>query len=166
MSTEAASSGISELERFLVKNGIPQPVATFVTTPKEADPPGRGLESIADFAAVFTERDYEDRMQTFILDQVAAHKEDYRALGRLRTAWLLAKSDVTKACKALAEGAITSDWDQPLGVEDEATRKDEFNGAYDGLAYSSEDTPLATITGRYFREFRSPLRHITLTNLA
>ena len=105
-------------------------------------------------------------MQTFILDGIEAHKSDYVALARLRTAWQLARSEVAKACKARAEGSVTSDWDQPLGQEEEAVRKQEFDAAYDGLTYPAEDTPLATITGRYFREFRSPQRHVSLTNLA
>ena len=88
--TEAACSA-TELEKFLAKQEIPPEVVAFVVAPR---PTGRGLTSIADYGSVFTEKDYEDRVQTWILEHVEGFKDDFVALARLCTAWQLAKSEV------------------------------------------------------------------------
>ena len=100
-------------------------MVTYITAPTTAEPPGLGLSSIADYSSVFTEKDYESRLQTFVLDSIEAHKSDHVALARLRTAWQLARSDVAKACKARVEGSSAPDWDAPLEQEDEDTRKQQ-----------------------------------------
>ena len=164
----SASAQPQDLLPFLLKNGVAEPVARYVTTPRaQGGGGGIGLQSIADYAGVFTSQNYEERVQTAILDKgPAEYKDDLGSLARLRTSWRLAVSEVDKACRERVEGSPSADWDTPLSVDEEASRKAEFDPCYDNLTFEAEDTPLAPITGRYYREFRSPNRHATLTHVA
>lgn len=147
---------------FLRKNGVPDPLCEFMVA---ARPEGLGLASIADYGSYFTEKSYEDGLKTAVLEKIEAFKSDFLALARLRTAWKLARSEVDKACKERVEGQPSTDWDTPLSDDQETARKAEVDNAYDHISFESEDVPMATITGRYFREFRSSQRHVSLTNL-
>ena len=60
-----------------------------------------GLEAVSDFASIFKESDYEDKCATLVLDKTT-DKDDVFALGRLRTAWTMARADLNKAAAAIA----------------------------------------------------------------
>ena len=138
MAGTGAASSATELEKFLAKQEIPPEVVAFVVAPR---PTGRGLTSIADYGSVFTEKDYEDRVQTWILEHVEGFKDDFVALARLCTAWQLAKSEVATACRERVEGSTSSDWDTPLEDDEEAERKAEIDEAYDNPSFETESTP-------------------------
>eukprot|EP00959_Pyramimonas_sp_CCMP1952_P294404 6157814-Pyramimonas_sp.AAC.1 len=137
----AAASGAepSVLKKFFADSSAPEPVITFLLQPRSDG--GFGLESVSDFASVFKETDYEDKLQSEVLDKVEAHKTDLIALARLRAAWQLARSELTKACKKRVDGAPDPDWDTPLPQDDELRRSEEFNEAYDYYACEVEAAP-------------------------
>ena len=121
-----------------------------------------GLTAISEFSGAFSEKGYEQEIKTGILANCSPFNTSLLQLGRLRTAWTTARADLNKVCRDRQEGnPEAAEWDAPLGEADEAVRKAEFDGAYDGLRWEVEHMPLATITGRFFREFRSSSRIIT-----
>ena len=152
-----------DLTKFLLDAVVPPSIGIYIVS---KPPDGLGMQSVSDFASAFKESDYEDKVQSVILDKVPQHKEDIVALARLRTAWQLARSELTKACKKRVEGTVDPDWDTPLKDEDEDKRRDEFDSAYDGLQFDTESQPAAPLIARYYREFRGPQRHVSLTPLA
>ena len=69
MAGTGAASSATELEKFLAKQEIPPEVVAFVVARHST---GRGLTSIADYASVFTEKDYKDTVITWILEHIGA----------------------------------------------------------------------------------------------
>ena len=124
-----------------------------------------GLEAVSDFASIFKETDYEDKCGTVIVDNTT-DKDNVLALGRLRTAWTMARADLNKAATAVATGSTEhTDWDEPLKEHEETKRKTEWDAAYDALTFSEESTPAATIIARFYREFHGPKRLMSICAL-
>ena len=140
----------SVLQKFLEKSSLPEKVVKRITGTGEG---GWGLASLADFASVFTQADYEESCATLVKG-IEDHKDDFLAVSRTRTAWMLARAELQKACEAKTTIAADEDWDAPLPDDVEATREAEFNRAYDGLSFDTDSTPTAHIIGRFFREFK------------
>ena len=83
------------------------------------------------------------------------------AVGRVRTAWVLAKAELEKAAKAVVAGAPEADWDAPLDETEGKTLQEAFHTAYDNLSFDTESTPGPLMVGRHFREFKAPARNMT-----
>ena len=134
-----------------------------------ADPPdGLGLVSLADFANYFTEAEarYEVELQTKVMDLAdgGSLKDDGLARSRIRTAWKLARAEFSKACARMSAEQVDTDWDAPLGPEEEKERSEVFGKAYDNFSPATEHTPMRAMISRYVREFRSADRHVSLTD--
>ena len=157
------TDGIEALKAFLKKYRVSDPIVKYMTD--TADDAGMGLEAISDFASVFTEKDYEDKCETAIVAKTA-DKDNVVALGKLRTAWIMARADLNKAATAVALGSADNmDWDEPLKEHEEEKRKSEFDGAYDALAFLAESTLAATIVARFYREFHGVKRFMSICAL-
>ena len=150
-----------QLAALLTKNRVPQAVVDFIVKP--VDQGGKGFESISDFASVYTEANYAEKLEVLISKTEA--KDDEVALGRLRTAWLFACSELRKMVSAVEKGAAEVDWDTPLDETEEEKRRAEFDPAYDSLTFEAESMPAAAIIGRFFREFRTAKRQISVAQL-
>ena len=82
-----ADASLKRFTDFLEANNIPPSAQRFMTT---TDGEGLGWRAISDFAGFFTDKDYEDGVQTDILDKTDA-KDNKTVRGRLRVAWRLAR---------------------------------------------------------------------------
>ena len=69
-----------------------------------------GVESLADFVGLFTDRDYEDGLKDYT--ERSAIKGSKIQLSRLRISWMVAKRELQSA-KPLEDG----DLEAPLGPE-------------------------------------------------
>ena len=153
---------MSKFKAFLATHRVPEVVQQFML--KTEAEGGLEMACISDFASAFTDKTYQEDIKTMIVDKTDA-KDSLTGLGRVRTAWTFAMAELTKATKAVGAGSSPMDYDTPLGETEETTRKDQFDGAYSGLAFEPETTPMATIVARFFREFRSRPRQMTMALL-
>jgi hypothetical protein len=148
--------------------GVPEACITFITAaeddPVEANR-GLGFECLSDMASSFTERDHPTEIKDSILAKVPTCKGNLKAYARIVTAWKMASAELEKSKKRRIEGVPEADWDLPLEDVTEIQRKVDFEAAYGELRFESESTPGANLMGRWFREFRSPQRQISLTSL-
>ena len=147
--------------QFLEKFQVPQACIQFITQ----ESPGLGLGSISDFASIFTDDDYAQGVKNEIAVKVESEKDNLRTVARLRTAWQMAKAELTKACKRRIEGGPETDWDTPLDDTAESQRRKDFEAAYGGMIFDTESTPGAALIGRWFREFRSSQRQISVISI-
>ena len=154
----ASSDPAQELKTHLAKNCVPQEVIDYITKEK----PNLNLKSISQFASIFKESDYEDGCKDQIIEKVEECKGDLGALASLRTAWILARSDLQKAVKSRIEGRPEADWDAPLDKDEEKARKDFFDGAYDSFEWIPEKTPASQLVSRFYRETHSEKRDISV----
>ena len=155
-----------QLVALLEKYKVPSACIKYMTaSPDHATDKGIGFESISDFASAFTESDYATGVKDMIAEQVESSKGNIMAVARLRTAWQMASAELTKAKKRKIEGGPETDWDTPLEDEVEAQRKVDFEASYGELRFDTESVPGANLLGRWFREFRSPQRQISLISL-
>ena len=141
------ASNLSKFKAFLTTNSVPAVVIEFMT--KAEAEGGLELGSITDYASAFKDDNYEDEIKEKIVDKTPA-KDSITALGRTRTAWVLARAELKKAAKAVGEGTSSLDLDAPLGEAEETARKDQFDGSYSNLTFEPESTPAGTITARFF----------------
>ena len=149
------------LREFLVKASVPGSVIDYMVKPRSED--GFGLEAITDFASVFTDKDYEEKTEVLILNKVPDAKDDHIALSRLRSAWVLARAELTRVAAIRSKGAADEDWDSPLPEEVEKVRAEAFDTLYPGQAFEADETPTPPLIGRWFREFKN--RAVTLMAL-
>ena len=156
----AVPDSTAELASFLKKHRVAEALANFMMkTPEEG---GLGMESISDFASAFTQDHHQEQIQTHIGDKVPAFKDNIVAVGRVRTAWVLAKAELEKAARAIVAGTADTDWDAPLDETEETARSEAFNKAYDNLSFDTESTPYPAMIARHYREFRAPTRNLTI----
>ena len=151
MASAAPSATMSPLRGHLEKYGVPAAVIEYVTTGQG----GIGLETISDFASLFAESDYEAKCGTHIIEKVETHKEDVRALARLRTAWWMARVEMRRTAERAVSAPAEDDWDTPLSNDVEETRAATFQTAYPDIVFEAEDTLIPTIIGRLYREFKN-----------
>ena len=154
-------ASIQKFAKFLDANEVPPDVQTYMM---KAQPEGLGWKSISDFAGYFTDKDYEEGVQTDILANTG-DKADKTARARLRVAWRLARAELKKVEDAVGGATEEMDWDAPLGEDDEKKRSEDFSGRYDGLKFRSGSTPAANVVARYFREFRGPKKQASIPPL-
>ena len=126
---------------------MPAVIIAYIT--KEEAQGGLELGSITDFASAFNDDNYEDEVKENIVDETTA-KDSINALGRTRTAWVMARAELKKAAKAVGEGTSNLDLDAPLGEAEETAHKDQFDGSYSNLTFEPESTPTGTIIARFF----------------
>ena len=117
------------LAALLWKNSVSEDVIKFYTDPK---PDGKGCTSISDFAGIYTETNYEQKIETAVTG-MEAHREDDLEVARTRVAWTVARCELTRALKRRAEDdeAVGPDWDTPLSSTEEQLRAEDFDTAYD-----------------------------------
>ena len=156
----AVPDSTAELASFLKKHKVAEALATFMM--QTAEEGGLGMESISDFASAFPQERHQELIQSHIGDKVPAFKDNIVAVGRVRTAWLLAKAELEKAARAVVTGTADTDWDAPLDETEETARSEAWNKAYDNLAFDTESTPYQCMIARHYREFRAPTRNLTI----
>ena len=76
-----------------------------------------GMDSITDFANHFTQTDYQDGVQTEILDKMPDLQASRIQRGRLRTAWELARAEFTHALLKVRSSPDEVELDAPLAPE-------------------------------------------------
>ena len=121
----------------------------------------RGIESIADFAIFDTLDSHEAK----IAEEVsrAGLMDNPLQVSRLRSAWQLARAELSKAMESLSNAqspTSSSDLDDPLDEEAEAKRAKGFGEAYDGFLFESDSVTLARTISRVYRELSAPKRQI------
>ena len=134
------------MQAFLEKGTVPAELIKAITNTEDG---GCGLETIADFASAFTESTYEKALE----DVGKKVKASVLGISRIRTAWLLARTELKRGCDNRSNISPEEDWDAPLSEEVETKRADDFKKAYDGLAFDTESMPSAALIGRLYREF-------------
>ena len=157
---------VRELTKMLEKYQVPNKCIEYITKAPAETEGGLGLSSISDFASAWTEKDYAEGVKQEIVMKVPDCKNCIvQATARVRTAWMMASAELEKAKKRKVEGAPDADWDTPLEDEEENARKKAFADSYGELHFDTESTPGASLMGRWYREFRSQQRHVSLTSL-
>ena len=154
-------AAMQKFVKFLEANSIPPNVHKYMTTDQ---PNGLGWAAISDFAGYFTEKDYEEGVESDILAHTP-EKDNKTVRSRLRVAWRLARAELKKAEDAVGGATEEMDWDAPLGEDDEKKRAEDFGKKYDGLKLRTESMPAANIIARYYREFRGPKRQVAIPPL-
>ena len=157
-----AEDNLEKLKKHLTTSSVPDSCITHMTKPE--DDGGMGMASISDFASIFTKADYEEGCKTQIVDKTDKAGSGM-ALSRVRSAWVLARSEFDKTAAAVKSGSANLEYDLPVDEPEEKTRKGEFDGAYSNLSFNEDSTPAATIVGRFYREFRSEPRQMTMAHL-
>ena len=112
-STEVKSATLRKL--LLVESNLDNCIVDYIM---KSPPEGLGMQSIADFANFFAENNYEDQVNTDILDKTDK-KDNPLQRGRLRTAWRLAHAQFKSAIEKVGKGlpGDDDDLDQPLDQE-------------------------------------------------
>jgi len=146
MASAFSNGSQGQLKRFFEKNLLPDGLIEYLVDTVK-------LQAISDYASLFTETDYEEEC-TKLAAKVPALKDDLIAVSRLRTAWRLAPTELTRACESRGAMASEEDWDAPLQDDVEAERSDQFRASYPGISFDTESTPTAASIGRFYREFR------------
>ena len=129
-----------QLRDLMHKAGVCEDVILRYTG--ERDQGNKGCVSVADFAGLYKECNFEDKIETEIQKMVKC-KEDDLEISRTRIAWSIARSEVQKALRKRSEGtSITDDldWDTPLRLDEETKRLSEFDSTYQEMKYESEDS--------------------------
>ena len=122
----------------------------------------RGMESISDFAIFYILESREAKLAEELAR--AGPMDNPLQIARLRSAWQLARAELSKAMGNLAQAhslSSSSDLDDPLSQELEAKRAKSFGEAYDGFSFEADSMPLARIIGRAYHELSSPKRSIS-----
>ena len=119
----ASFAGLEKLVAHLKANGLAESIIKYMTD-NETD---GGLEfaSISDLASAFKEDNCEDKVKEQILDNTDK-RDSIVSLGRLRTAWNLARASLKRAAAAIETGKSDLDFDAPLDDNDEEKRRQEF----------------------------------------
>ena len=121
-----------------------------------------GLESISDFANFWSVEEAEAKIPAMVDD--AGMMGQPVQVARLRSAWQLARAELSKAMESLSTAqspSSSADLDDPLDEAAEKQRAETFSKAYDGLTFESDSMPLARLIGRLYRELTSPKRSLT-----
>ena len=135
------ASGIELLESFIIhQHKVDQEIFALLKQD--------GVESLADFVGLFTDRDYEDGLKDYA-ERSANHKGSKIQLSRLGIAWMVAKRELQSA-KPLEDG----DLEAPLGSEITKRQEAEFRTKYGGLQLPPEISPAPALFNRLYREFR------------
>ncbi|CAK0873242.1 unnamed protein product, partial [Prorocentrum cordatum] len=154
-----------ELVQLLWKAGVSEDVILRYTGARSEG--GLGCTAVSDFAGLYTETTYEDKVEAEVI-KIEAHKDDHLEVARVRVSWTLARSELQRALRQRTEGAGPDgreDWDTPLTTPEEEQRANDFGKAYDNLVFESESQPLKTLIGRQWREFVSSTRAVTTLRL-
>ena len=88
----------------------------------------KGLVSIADFAWIYTEANFETNLETVVF-AVPNFKDDALEVGRARNPWHLASSELARSLKRRSDGGSPNDnpdWDTSLAAPEEAARAEDF----------------------------------------
>ena len=73
-----------------------------------------GMESVSDFVGFFDLSTYQDGVQTDVLDNIAAFRNDKIQRSRLRSALELARAEFSRALLKTTNIENTAEWDAPL----------------------------------------------------
>jgi len=157
---------VKQLKQHLEKYKVAKPFVTYILADPGVDgKSGLGFAAISDFASAFTEDDHAEGLKTEIVKKVEGGGAEMVAVARLRTAWVMAKAELENAKRRRIEGGPEQDWDTPLEENEEERRKKDFEEAYGGIILDTESTPGANLVGRWYREFRSVQRQVSLMSL-
>ena len=74
-------------------------------------PAGKGCVAISDFAGLYTEANYEDKIETEVY-KIQAHKDDDLEVSRVRVAWTIARSELTGWLKGPIDALLGPGYDQ------------------------------------------------------
>ena len=110
------------------------------------------ISSIADFSGYFTQSTYEDGVDVDILAHTT-FKDNRIQKGRLRTAWQMAKTEVTQAIDKRGTTETVKDWDDPLDPEIKQGVVKLFTD-YHKFHFEPDLTPSEALFGRLVREFK------------
>eukprot|EP00973_Karenia_brevis_P084650 11746667-Karenia_brevis.AAC.1 len=110
---------------------------------------------------MFKESEYEQALGDEVIQKTDA-KDNRLQLGRLRTSWRLAQSELSTALKRKASGLDEDDYDKPLDAVEKQRADEDFSKIY-SIKFSDEATPCETLFARVFRELRR--RNVTVVPL-
>ena len=156
-----------QLAELMWRAGVSEDTIVHYTNPRPPHGDGKGCTAISDFAGLYKEENYADKVEAEV-KKITAHADDDLEISRVRVAWTLARTEVQRALRRRSEGSGADgnpDWDTPLTAPEEAERSDAFDRAYDKVVFESEWQPLKSLVGRTWREFGSQNRAVSTIRL-
>ena len=139
---------LQDLKDFLAKFAVHADVIAKIT---DEQPGGMGMASLADFRGYFTAAEYEDGVQTEILDGTF-QASDRLQRSRLRVAWEKVNEVISTTAAPPAVESV-HDLEQPLDPRIRNAQEAEFKAAYPDYFIEPEDFPCDPLYSRNVREF-------------
>lgn len=139
------------IDFLTIEAGCTKEIANFITQPAKAG--GLSIASVSDFASYLTEAKYEEDVDTDIIAKTSM-RDNRLALGRLRSAWRLARAEFPAAVKKGADGDVTEDIESPLDQSIVRSQNKGPNSVYH-FRFPDDESAADSLFARLYCEFKN-----------